>query len=323
MRKESYRVIDLFSGGGGFSRGFYEEGFRILLGVDNDKNAARTFKYNFPHSLVLAEDVSSLNPIDIARIVGKPDVLLGSPPCEPFTKANPDIKKHPLDRLYSDPIGRLVLVFIKYLDTLRPRIFVMENVPGLIEGPLKKALEYEFKRVGFEKVYFNILKAEDYCTPSRRTRVFVSNIPLNPLKCSKRITVKEALTDLPPPNPYCPPNHEPAPISPRKERRISRVKPGRALIRYKGFGGRRLPNLIKLEPDSIAPTVLGSSRFIHFEENRFLTVREQARLMGYPDYHVFLGGRDSQYNMVGESVSPPLSRAIASVVRSYLDSGEY
>lgn len=315
----SYRVVDLFSGGGGFSRGFHDEGFTTLLALDNDKNAAKTFKYNFPHTIVINEDIKQVETSLIEKLVGTGiDVLLGSPPCEPFTKANPNIMKKPLDRLYTDPVGRLVLYFVKYVDILRPRVFVMENVTGLMEGPLRKALEEEFRRIGYNRVYFNVLRAEDHCTPSRRNRVFISNIPLNTRKCGRIITVREVLADLPPPNKECPPNHEPPPTSPRKEKKIARVKPGRALIYYRGFGGRRLPNLIKLEPDSVAPTVLGSSRFLHPFEPRFLTVREQARLMGYPDYHVFLGGRDSQYNMVGESVPPPLARSIAQVVKEYL-----
>ena len=89
------------------------------------------------------------------------------------------------------------------------------------------------------------------------------------------------------------------------------------MIYYRG-AKRRLPNLIRLHPYRIAPTVLGSSRFIHPFEDRFLTVREQARLMGFPDYHVFLGGRDEQYNQVGEAVPVPLSRAIAGEVLRFL-----
>jgi DNA (cytosine-5)-methyltransferase 1 len=79
-----------------------------------------------------------------------------------------------------------------------------------------------------------------------------------------------------------------------------------------------MPNLIKLHPHKIAPTVLGSSRFIHPYEPRLLTVREQARLMGFPDDHVFLGGRDEQYNQVGEAVPPTVAKAIASEVLTYL-----
>ena len=74
-----------------------------------------------------------------------------------------------------------------------------------------------------------------------------------------------------------------------------------------------------MHPRRHAPTVMGSSRFIHPYEDRLLTVREQARLMGFPDYHVFLGGKDAQYDMVGEAVPPPLAKAIAGEVLRYLD----
>lgn len=64
---------------------------------------------------------------------------------------------------------------------------------------------------------------------------------------------------------------------------------------------------------------MGTSRFIHPYEDRLLTVREQARLMGYPDYHIFLGSRDAQYDMVGEAVPPPLAKAIAQHIATLLE----
>jgi DNA (cytosine-5)-methyltransferase 1 len=106
-------------------------------------------------------------------------------------------------------------------------------------------------------------------------------------------------------------------VSPRKVRGISRVAWGQALYTYRGSGGV-YRNFIKLHPNKPAPTVMGSVRFIHPYEDRLLTVREQARLMGFPDNHVFLGSRDSQFNQVGEAVPPPLARAIAEVVKGAL-----
>ena len=100
------------------------------------------------------------------------------------------------------------------------------------------------------------------------------------------------------------------PLTDRKLKRISRLGHGRALFFYQG-AVKILPNYIRLNPEDIAPTVLGSSRFVHPHENRLLTVREQARLIGFPDYHVFFGDRDQQYNQVGEAVPPPLAYAIA------------
>ncbi len=311
----TYNVVDLFCGAGGFSRGFQEVGFNIVLAIDNMEPIARTFKINFPNTIVLCEDIKNVNGIILDTLLGDKqiDVVIGSPPCEPFTTANPRRKPNPLDRLYVDPIGQLVLHFIRVVDHIRPKIFIMENVPHITEGELKNALRREFKRIGYSKIYFNLLRAEDYGTPSHRLRVFISNIPIKPRKIKRKITVQEALKDLPPPTSDIP-NHDPVPMSPRKFRRISRLKWGQALVRYYGFKGRLYPNLIRLHPNKIAPTVLGCSRYIHPYEDRFLTIREQARLMGFPDDHIFLGGRDLQFNQVGEAVPVPLSKAIAQVV---------
>ena len=305
------RVIDLFCGAGGFSRGFKEAGFEIIFGLDNDAACSKSFKFNFPTAVVLAEDIQDISGNDITYLVGKRfDIVIGSPPCEPFTGANPHREVDPLDRLYKDPMGRLTLEFIRIVGELKPKIFVMENVPAIMEKEIRISLLNELKHIGYDRIYFNVLNAEEYGTPSRRRRVFVSNVSINPKPIGKIITVKEALENLPPPETSNIPNHEYVPISDKKLRRIAKVKPGQAVHRFQG-ASKTIPALIRLNPDEIAPTVLGNSRFIHPFEDRLLTVREQARLMGYPDDHVFFGGKDQQFNQVGESVPPPLSYAIA------------
>lgn len=303
-------VVDLFSGAGGFSRGFSEAGYRILAGVDSERSAIRSFKANFPQAVALQEDVQDLSGRDLEILVGgRPLVVIGGPPCEAFTGANPERMARPLDRLYKDPLGRLVLHFARLVSELEPQVFVMENVPAIMDNPLREALEDLFHRAGYEEIHFNILRAEDHGVPSRRTRVFISNLRIRPPKEPGK-TVGEALENMPPPGQGVP-NHEPVPLSPRRARRISRVGAGDPLYMYRGAGGRILPNYVRLDPGDWAPTVMGSSRFIHPFEDRLLTVREQARLMGFPDDHVFIGGRDSQFNQVGEAVPPPLARAIA------------
>ncbi len=314
----SLSLLDLFSGAGGFSRGFMEESFQILLAIDNDKSAARTFTANFPGSLVLNEDIRDVTCDDIRYLINgrQPEIIIGSPPCEPFTAANPRRLREPLDRLYSDPTGSLVLEFVRIVGCMKPRIFVMENVPAILDGELKNAIRREFASAGYTSIYYNILRAEDFGVPSRRVRVFISNIRLDPPKQKVRKTVWEAIGDLPPPSQDPPiPNHDiPPSLSPRKLKRASKAGFGVALVRYRGYGGRLYPNLVKLDPFDIAPTVLGSSRFIHPYEPRLLTVREQARLMSFPDDHIFLGGKEEQYNQVGEAVPPAISRVIARYV---------
>ena len=315
-----YTVIDLFSGAGGFSRGFEQAGFKIVLGLDNFEPVANTFQENFPDAIVIVEDIKNVRSEDILAEIGdRPDVVIGGPPCEPFTRTNPRREPDPLDRLYKDPIGRLVLHFIRIVGDLKPKIFVMENVPGIMEGCLKEYLRKEFARVGYPKIYFNVLKAELYGTPSYRTRVFISNIKLKPKPTGRLISVIEAIGDLPDPRSiHDIPNHEYVPLSPRKLRRISKLRWGEALVRFRG-ASKIYGNLIRLHPFKPAPTVMGSSRFIHPFEDRLLTVREHARLMGFPDNHIFLGGREVQYNQVGEAVPVPLAKAIATYIRNWLN----
>ena len=310
-------LVDLFSGAGGFGEGFRRAGFRVLLGIDNDPAAIRSYKANFPEAVALAMDIKEVTGALIEKLVGRPDVVIGSPPCEPYTGANPRRMKNPIDRLYQDPAGQLALHFARIVGELKPKVFVMENVPGILD--VKEELRRIFAEAGYPEIYFNVLAAEDYGTPSHRLRVFISNIRIRPQKLPRRITVEDALRGLPEPGSSDVLNHEPPSMSPRKARRIARLRWGQALIYYEGAEGRRYPNLIRLDPRRHAPTVLGSSRFVHPYEDRFLTVREQARLMGFPDNHVFLGGKDEQYNQVGEAVPVPLAEAVAWEVRRFLE----
>ncbi|MCX8184901.1 MAG: DNA cytosine methyltransferase [Sulfolobales archaeon] len=316
------RLIDLFSGAGGFSRGFRDLGYKIILAVDNDRSVAKTYSANYPGSEVLNEDIRSVSCDDIRYVANSTsvDVVIGSPPCESFTAANPNRRRDPLDRLYSDPAGVLVLEFIRIVECVKPRVFVMENVPSLIEGGLKHAIRAEYARAGYGSIFYNILRAEDYGSPSKRTRIFVSNVRIDPPKIGVRRTVWNAIGDLPKPSrdPEIPNHETPPSLSTKKLKKIAKLRFGKALVKYRGSRGRLYPNLIKLDPLKTAPTVLGSSRFIHPYELRLLTVREQARLMSYPDDHVFFGGRDEQYNQVGESVPPVLSSAIAKYLLKYL-----
>jgi DNA (cytosine-5)-methyltransferase 1 len=305
-------VVDLFSGSGGFSRGFAQEGFTLAHAVEVQKPHAAAYAVNFPQAQVHAEDIRGLPGLGL-----RPDALIGGPPCEAFTGANARRQPDAKARLYNDPEGSLVLEFVRFAEMLKPRVVVMENVVGVAEGPLRDCLREEFRRAGYPTLFFNVLRAEKHGTPSRRERLFVSNIPLQPKPQKQTILVGEALHDLPPPGPS-PPNHEPVPLSPGKEAKVRRLRPGQSLVKFASASGRGLANWSRLYADQLAPPVLGRSRFVHPGEPRVLTPREQARLMGYPDEHLFAGGRESQFEQVGESVPPPLARAIAGEVRAYL-----
>ncbi|WP_017980925.1 DNA cytosine methyltransferase [Methanocaldococcus villosus] len=307
-------IIDLFSGCGGFSKGFLDEGFKIVGAIENFKPVAKTYIYNISDK-VWVDDIKNIPPKAFESFINSNvDIIIGSPPCEPFTKANIMVKDNPLDRLYKDKRGRLVLYFIDYVRYFSEKndniIFIMENVPQIKE--IKDELERLFGELGFD-IYLNILRAEDYGNPSIRARAFISNIKLKPKKLNKFVVVEEALKNIP----KNAKNHEIKKLSKDKLEKIKNLKFGEALYKYRGKS-KLMHNWIRLNPKKLAPTVKGKTRFIHPYEDRLLTVREQARLMSYPDDFVFFGGREVQYNQIGESVPPVLSRAIAKYIKERL-----
>jgi DNA (cytosine-5)-methyltransferase 1 len=249
--------------------------------------------------------------------MGRPDVLIGGPPCEAFTVANADRRGNPLSRLYDDPVGSLTLQYIKIAKALQPRIFVMENVPPIMEGPLEAELRMIFARNGYPQIYFNRLQSEHYGTPSHRDRIFISNIVISPPKVEGEITVAQAIGDLVSLDVDIP-NHMPPRLGKKQMAAIQALEEGKSAYHYRAAGGRVHHTWTRLAPDKLAPTVKGLGRFVHMTEDRLLTPREHARLMGYPDDYVFHGSINEQYNMVGESVPPPLSRAIAGEVKRSL-----
>lgn len=310
-------AIDVFAGAGGFSRALVEEGFEVLAAVENEPGARKTYALNFPRVRLVAEDIKR---VDFATLP-RPDVVVGSPPCEAFTPANAARRREPLDRLYKDPSGALTWHFTRALAALRPRAFVMENVPGILEGPLRAELRSLFREAGFPRVRFHEFRAEEHGVPSRRTRVFASNVRLELPRQPPPPAAWAVLEDLRELRGQAP-NHEKLTVSRREGSRIAGLKAGRSLYHWRSAEGKVLGHKTRLRPDEVAPTVMGSSRFVHPFENRFLTVREHARLMGFPDEHVFAGGRGQQYDQVGEAVPPPLARLIARSLKRQLVAAE-
>ena len=133
---DQIKLVDLFSGAGGFSLGFKNTPIKIALAIDINHSAARTYSVNFTDTIVIEDDIRNITGYEILKIVGnKIDIVIGSPPCEPFTAANPLRMKEPIERLYLDERGTLTLEFIRIIDEIRPKIFVMENVPAIIGSP--------------------------------------------------------------------------------------------------------------------------------------------------------------------------------------------
>lgn len=306
--------MDIFAGCGGFGFGFAERGFRVAHAVESFRTSLETYVANVPLGEAHLSDVRT---VDLAKL-GKPDVLIGGPPCEAFTVANADRRRDPLDRLYKDPVGSLTLQYAKMAKALQPRLFIMENVPPIMEGPLEEELRMVFARIGYPEIHFNRVLAEDVGTPSHRDRVFISNAVLAPPKAGKHVTVEEAIADLQSLDIDIP-NHVPPRLGKKQQRAIDELKEGTSAYHYRAGDGRVHHTWTRLPADRLAPTVKGLGRFVHPVEDRLLTPREHARLMGYPDDYVFHGSINEQYDMIGESVPPPVSLALAGEVRRAMD----
>ena len=319
------KLLDLFCGAGGFSYGFKPLSDSAHLAIDIDSSALETYRLNYPHAKVWKADIHDLHSIQIEDALGgTPDIIIASPPCEEFSKANPDSHRPAAERIYGEGTARLLLDTIRIIGDLSPRAFVIENVAAILESGGEDIILREFGRVGIDTVHFNMVRAHQHGNPSRRLRVFISNLKLN-LPRIPAPTVMESIGDLPSLgleqllNPHeARTNHTLYPLSDERLKAVRKTRWSQGARFFRASKTRTLPNWVRLFPDRISTSIIGLSRYIHPFEDRILTVREHARLMSYPDSFTFVGRIDSQYNQVGESVPPLISQLISEEVRTHL-----
>ncbi|MCL2874473.1 MAG: DNA cytosine methyltransferase [Defluviitaleaceae bacterium] len=196
-------AIDLFAGCGGLSKGFIDAGFDVLLGVDNDETALKTFEYNHNGAKSLLADLSSpdeFNRIDEIIVDKSIDVVIAGPPCQGFSLTGL--------RNFDDTRNTLYLAVIKAIKRYNPKAFVIENVPGmaaLYKGEVKNKVIHRLEAHGYN-VISEILCAADYGVPQMRKRLFfvgvrkdigLPKIPQQTNTPINYITCRQALSDLP------------------------------------------------------------------------------------------------------------------------------
>lgn len=174
-------AIDLFSGAGGFSLAAHNLGINVLASIENDKHATETYQNNIVRRLhsdtqVFGQDI---NDVDIDGMMkyqglkqGKLDILLGGPPCQGFST-------HRINNAgENDPRNQLLLRYFDFVKKLRPKAFLVENVPGLLwkrhkdylEKFLKLTNDHKYQLVGGQPL---IINARDYGVPQNRKRAFI------------------------------------------------------------------------------------------------------------------------------------------------------
>lgn len=359
-------AVEFFAGAGGLSLGLEQAGFDVVLAVDRDGYHVATHERNFPYGLSICASVTDLDGQRLRALLGTDreiDLVAGGPPCQGFS--------HMGTRDVLDPRNTLVNEFVRLVLELRPKAFLMENVPGMQSGATAAIFEHALQRWQNEEPGYQIttpvktLNAAAFGVPQSRERLFVLGVrrdiaclaayPDGPLAGQPaRPTVLEAIGDLPrlarhpemfetdtstydesrPDSPYARVlrgiEQDPTDFShPRAWDRSKascsaavRHRPEIAALYAATVPGTMVPGhkLPKLHPNGLAPTLRAGSesehgsytapRPVHPEEPRCITAREAARLHGYPDWFKFYPGKWHAYRQIGNSVCPPVARAL-------------
>lgn len=283
-------VISTFAGCGGSSLGYKLAGYDELLAIDFDSHAVESFKLNFPEVPVWERDLTKVSAEEILDFCnlkpGELDVLDGSPPCQGFSTAG--------KRDVNDPRNILFESFVNLINGLKPKVFIMENVPGMVRGKMKghyleimKAL----RDTGYN-VKSAIMDASFYDVPQARKRViFIGsdpkfNEPSFPKPNKRRMT----LIDVP---------------------ELSHIKSLNSGQYQKVWSGVKKP----------APTITKTrSLYILDKEGaqRYPTIEEVKLMCSFPKDFQLTGSESSQWARMGNAVMPNFMHHIAKHVKEVI-----
>ena len=341
--KKRLTAIDIFSGAGGMSVGASMCDIEVVIAVEYDNHAAETFRVNHPNSEVIQKDIRD---VKFDEKFKNPFLLFGGPPCQGFSTSNTKTRNN------ENSNNSLFYEYIRQVKELTPEWFVFENVEGIKsfeKGTVINKLEEEFQKLGY-KTKWDVLTASDYGVPQNRNRFFMIGNRLDidfvfPEKQEKKITVNEAIEDLPKlsngdsfeilnykkieVNNYARlmrgtsekvlQNY----VSRNKDYVIERykhIKPGQnwkaipeeMMKNYKDTKNCHSGIYKRLDPNSPSVVIANyrKNMLIHPFENRGLSVREAARIQSFPDSFIFKGNLSYQQQQIGNAVPPLLAKAI-------------
>lgn len=346
---EHMRIIDLFSGVGGLSLGFKQEGFEIILANEIDEEIAESYKLNHPDTEMINADITSLDiPSVFGKYSGSVDVVVGGPPCQGFSQKG---SRKTID----DERNYLFRYFCETIKYVKPKYFVMENVPRILtaeKGLFRKEILSIFHNLGYS-VSCSVLNASSYGVPQDRCRaIFIGKLGDNvcslPQPCKKKTTIWDAISDLSFLNSgegediqeYPTEalsdyqrlmregsnqlhNHVATKHSSDAIKKMELIPPGcdkdvlpENLLTKSIYSG----TWSRMKPDEQSVTITtrfdtpSSGRFMHPYLTRCITPREAARIQSFPDSFIFYGSKSSQMKQIGNAVPPLMSRAIAKAI---------
>lgn len=177
--ENKFGIMDLFCGTGGFSYGFtkYSEQFETVCAVDILEAPAKTAKLNHPNAIVINQDIRTLKPSEVEKMLikegKKVDIIVGGPPCQGFSSIRPFRSTND-----DDPRNSLFEQFALFVNYFRPKVFVFENVVGLAthkKGKTIKLIEQCFTDIGYD-VDWKILNAANFGVPQKRERLIMIGV---------------------------------------------------------------------------------------------------------------------------------------------------
>lgn len=305
-------VISTFAGCGGSSLGYSMAGFRELLAVEWDDNAVATFKLNFPGVPVYHGDIAKLGIEQVLEMTGlhpgQIDVFDGSPPCQGFSTAG--------KRNFNDGRNQLFREYVRLLRGLRPKVFVMENVSGMVKGKMKLIfadIMRELKASGY-KVSARLMNAMYFGVPQSRERMIFIGVredlgvePGHPEAEINPVTVMGAIDNAPPDcMAFIVGEHT------KIYKDMKNVLPGDSQPGHHSH--------IRLPVNKPSPAILADSGFGHYHywhpiEHRVLTFVEQKMIASFPPLFAQFGTSGEKWARIGNSVPPLFMRAIAQHIR--------
>lgn len=338
------KVVSLFSGAGGLDYGFAKAGFEIVFANDFNRFACETYRHNF--SKIFDHDCNYLVEGDINKlfdsIPANPDVLIGGAPCQSWSLMGNRAGA-------ADPRGQLLFKQVDVLINKKPRLFIWENVKGLLSHDSGSSFELLLSMVASAgyRTHFRLFNMSEYGIPQRRERVLIFGTPIEetidlykciPEKSSSRAQVLSQLLASLDAIPTASTNHNIDFATKPKDLFGSILRPGENLrdlsdadiaLRFSNKGIKNPPPRIKgrrpvyrLSPNEIAPTMVfnnGTNIPWHPWKDRPLSVREAAMIQTFPLTFEFKGKLQEQYKQVANAVPPKFSELLANTVLKQLN----
>lgn len=335
--KKLFNVVSLFAGCGGSSTGYRLAGGKVLAINEFVKNAQDCYAKNYPDTHIFTEDIRQLNGDTILKQinlkVGELDIMDGSPPCASFSMAGNREEDWGKEKKYSDTTQRTDDLFFEYariIKEVQPKVFVAENVKGLILGSASNLLgSDQMNLFGDEKdtiyhtlincgysVRYKVLNSKDYGVPQQRERLIIIGVRKDidkqitfPKKFSEIVTVRGAFEGL---------------INPENELKESSMSEGKvkevAYMLKQGESGEKYAKnkyfgLKRPLFDDVCFTILArqgnKSSILHPEETRQLTISEIKRIMSFPDDYYVGEKYVLKCERLGRAVPPLLMKEVA------------